>query len=129
MLSKILYSCPLYIKSGLPSCTPPGCINDGTFCCCSSLSSIPYGGLFSKGFIFGYFKEAFLCKNKFLGPTILRKYIPTINNEMLVCTHVIPSLQCKCDFSPLMLLYRYFNPARSRRPIIHKTGLSFYKGH
>ena len=53
-------------------------------------------GYFRRVFIFGYFKKAFLCENKFLGPTALRKYIPTINNQ-IVYTHVIPSLQCECD--------------------------------
>ena len=54
-------------------------------------------GYFRRVFIFGYFEEAFFCENKFLYPTVLRKYILTINNQILVYTHVIPSLQCECD--------------------------------
>ena len=52
---------------------------------------------FRRVFIFGYFEQAFLCENEFLGPTVLREHIPTINNKMLVYTHVISFLQCECD--------------------------------
>ena len=42
-------------------------------------------GYFRRVFIFGYFKEAFFCENKFLGPTVLRKYIHTI--KLNACLH------------------------------------------
>ena len=45
-------------------------------------------GYFLKVFIFGYFEEAFFCKNKFLGTIFIPKYILMIK-KMLVCTHVI----------------------------------------
>jgi len=36
-------------------------------------SSLPYGWLFSKGFIYRYFEEALLFKNNFLSPVVLQK--------------------------------------------------------
>ena len=53
------------------------------------LSYISYSGLFSKGFYFRIFKETFFCEKYFLGASFLQKYITTINNIMLACTHVI----------------------------------------
>ena len=35
-------------------------------------------GYFRRVFIFGYFKEAFFCENKFPGPTVIQKCILTI---------------------------------------------------
>ena len=58
---------------------------------------LPYSGLFSKGFIFRYFEEAFSCKNKFPGPAVLFRNKFSRLNKMLVCTHVITlSLQHEC---------------------------------
>ena len=35
-------------------------------------------GYFQRVLIFGYFEEAFFCKNKFPGPTVIPEYILTI---------------------------------------------------
>ena len=45
-------------------------------------------GYFEGFLFFGYFEETF-CENQFLGASFLWKYIATINNRMLACTHVI----------------------------------------
>ena len=42
-------------------------------------------GYFRRVVIFRYFEEAFFCKNKFLGLTVLRKYILTI--KLNACLH------------------------------------------
>ena len=38
-------------------------------------------GYFRRILIFGYFKEAFFCENKFPGPTVIWKYILTIKQN------------------------------------------------
>ena len=70
---------------------------------------ILYSGLFLKGF-FGYFEEAFLCENKFLGPTVLRKYIPQLIMKCLLALTWFRLCSVNAIYSALMSLYRYFNP-------------------
>ena len=67
-----------------------GCIYQANHSC--PCYNYRIAGYFRRVFIFGYFEVAFFFENNFLGPSLLRKLIPTINYKLLVCTHVICSV-------------------------------------